>query len=187
MPLTNTTLPFGLNDVKLFPLVSDTPGTGVDLPGSRTFSFSEEIESEELRGDDNLLAVHDQAPTGTWDLESGGVPFEAIKTMFGGVIVESGTTPNIKKTYNKRGGDARPYFMAVGRAISDSGGDFHLVVFKCKATGELSGEMSDGSFWLTGASGVALPRGTNQDLYEFVQNETATPLTTSAPTPVARA
>ena len=186
MPLTVTSLPFGLREIYLYPLTGDTPGTGVRLPVSRTLSFSESADSEELRGDDGLTAVHDTAPKVDWDLEAGGVPLEAIRTMYGGAIVESGITPSQKKVYNKRDTDARPYFMCVGRAISDSGGDFTVNLFKCKATGELSGELADGSFWLSGASGSGLARGTNRDLYEFVQNETATALSATAPSPATR-
>lgn len=174
MPLTTTPLPFGLRDVKIFPLTGDTPGTGIDLPNSRTFTFAEATSTEELRGDDGRVAVHDSAPTVNWELEAGGVPIEAVKAMYGGAIIESGTTPNQKKIYNKRDTDARPYFQVQGQAISDSGGDFHCVLFKCKATGDLSGELSDGSFWLTGASGQAIARGANRDVYEWHQNETAT-------------
>lgn len=64
-----------------------------------------------------------------------------------------------------------------GQSISDSGGDLHVVIYRAKATGELSGEFSDGSFFLTSASGVAIAplTGTNADkLYDFVQNAAVT-------------
>lgn len=174
MPLS-TPLPFGLRDVKLSPLgANETPGTAVDLPNSRTFSFSEAEDFEELRGDDGLVAVHGMGPAVDWELESGGTPLEAIAAMYGGTIAETGVTPNIVKTYGKHRNDQRPYFQVEGQAISDSGGDFHVTLFKCRATGELSGELSDGSFWLTGASGRALPRESDGNLYEFAQNETET-------------
>lgn len=176
MALTTIPLPFGLRDVKIktMPSGSEVPAAvGVDLPNSRTLSFSEAEDFEELRGDDGLQAVHGKGAAVNWSLEGGGVSFEVVKAMYGGTIVETGTTPAQKKTFSKMGTDVRPYFQAEGQAISDSGGDFHVVLYKCRATGELSGELSDGSFWLTGASGRALPlTGTNK-LYDFVQNETA--------------
>jgi hypothetical protein len=175
MPLTTTPLPFGLRDVKLKPMAAgtETPGAAVDLPNSRTFSFSETSDSEELRGDDGVVAVHDLGSGVDWELESGGVPLEAIVAMYGGAITTSGVTPAQVKTYNKLTTDIRPYFQAEGQAISDSGGDFHVVLYKCKATGELSGTLEDGSFWLTGASGRAIGRTSDSKLYSFVQNETA--------------
>ena len=188
MPLTQTPLPFGLRQIMLYPHdAAGVVGTGVALPVARTLSFSEAVDSEELRGDDGQAAEHTTAPTVEWDMESGGVPLEAVKIMFGGAIVETGVTPNMKKVYNKRDTDERGYFTAVGRAISDSGGDFSMAIWRAKANGNLEGSMEEGSFWLTGASGVGLARGATRDLYDFIQNETATALTTAAPTPATRA
>lgn len=174
MPIGFYPLPFGCNDVKLRPLTGESAGTSVDLPVARTFSFSEAEDFEELRGDDGLVAIHGKGPAVDWSLEGGGTSFEAVKTMYGGTIIETGTTPNQIKTFRKAGTDMRPYFQMEGRALSDSGGDFHVLLYRCKAQGELSGEMGDGAFWLTGASGRALPRASDARLYDFVQNESAT-------------
>lgn len=173
MPLTTIPLPFGLRDVKVFPLVGEVAGTGVDLPNSRTFSFSEAEDFEELRGDDGVAAVHGLGASVDWELEGGGISFEAVKVMYGGTITETGTTPAIKKTYQKKDTDARPYFQVEGQAISDSGGDFHALLYRCRATGELSGELADGSFWLTGSSGRAIAQLSDRIVYDLIQNETA--------------
>lgn len=171
-----TALPFGLRDVKLYPLTGDTPGTAVDLPNARTLSFSEAEDFEELRGDDGVVAVRGLGPSVDWDLESGGINLTAVKTMYGGTVAATGVTPNVITTYTKKATDARPYFQAKGQAISDSGGDFVVTLRKCRSTGELSGEMADGSFWLTGASGraIAVADGT---IYTFEQRETSAALT----------
>lgn len=174
MALTTTPLPFGLRDIKISPLSGETPGTSVDLPNVRTLSFSEAEDTEELRGDDGVVAVHGLGTSVDWELESGGVPFEAIKAMFGGTITTSGTTPNQVKKLTKTDVDTRPYFQLEGQAISDSGGDFHVLMYRAKCTGELSGELGDGAFWLTGASGRALGRTSDRKIYDFVQNETET-------------
>lgn len=181
MPLTNTPLPYGLRDVKLTPYTTGgTLGTPVDLPNSRTFSFSEAEEFTELRGDDQVVTTRGQGASVEWDLEAGGLSFDALKVMVGGTIVETGVTPNQKKVFTKKADDARPFFKVEGQAISDSGGDLHCVLDRCRMTGSLEGEFSDGEFFLTSGSGVALPSqlasriGT---LYEFVQNETVTAIT----------
>ncbi len=177
MPLTTIPLPFGLRDVKLRPLTAETPGTSVDLPNARTFSFSEAEDFEELRGDDGVAAVRGLGAGVDWELENGGISFEAVKIMYGGNIAESGTTPAIKKTFTKLETDSRPYFLFECLAISDSGGDFHVLLYRCRCTGELSGEMADGSFWLTGASGRAIGRTSDRKIYDFIQNETAVGIT----------
>ena len=181
MPLGNT-IPFGLRDVKLTPLGADgaTPGTSVDLPVSRTLSFSDTEDFQELRGDDTVVATHGNGTTVEWSLEAGGISLEAYAVMAGGTITSSGTTPAQKKVYSKSVTSARPYFKIEGQAISDNGGDFHGVIYRAKADGALEGEMGDGAFWLTAASGKgygsleATPLG---KIYDFVQNETAVAIT----------
>lgn len=177
MPLTTIPLPFGLREIKVSPLTNETPGTSVKFPNARTLSFSEAEDFEELRGDDGVVTVRGLGATVDWEIEGGGYSFEAVKIMFGGTLTETGTTPAQVKKLSKKDTDARPFFKAEGQSISDSGGDWHTVLFKCRSTGELSGEQADGAFWLTGASGRALARSSDRVIYEFVQNETAVAIT----------
>lgn len=169
-------LPYGLRDVKITPIdAAGAYGTMVDLPNARTFSFAEAEEFSDLRGDDMLVAVRGMGSEVTWSLESGGISLEAWAAMAGGTVVESGTEPDITKTYSKKGDDVRPYFLVEGQAISDSGGDFHVVVYRARATDDMEGEMGDGEFWLTAGGGRALPDPNNeQALYDFIANTTKT-------------
>lgn len=184
MPLNTIPLPYGVRDVKVvgFTTAAATAlGTPkVDFPYARTLSFSEAEDFEELRGDDTIITTRGKGGSVEWDLEGGGYSFEAVAIMYGGLVTETGTTPAIKKSYRKLATDSRPFFYAEGQSISDSGGDFHAVLHKCRATGNLEGEMADGTFWLTNASGVALPSTvatTLGALYDLVQNETAAAIT----------
>lgn len=182
MPWDNA-LPFGVRDVKVTPYTTaaaTTLGTSTDYPNARTLSFSEAEDYEELRGDDAVKAIVGLGPACEWEMENGGVSIPAYKTMNGGTITTTGTTPAQVTTYNKKVTDIRPYFKAEGQSMSDSGGDFHVVLYKCRASGSMEGELADGSFWLTNASGAALPAtltGKVDFLYEFVLNETAVAIT----------
>jgi hypothetical protein len=175
-----TALPYGLRDVKLTPYSdagATTLGTAVDLPNARTFSFSEAEEFTELRGDDKVVTTRGQGPSVEWDLEAGGLSLDALKVLAGGTTVESGVTPNQVVTFTKLATDSRPFFQVEGQIISDSGGDVHCRLPRCRVTGNIEGEFSDGNFFLTSGSGAALPSlvsGEVDTLYEFVQNETAT-------------
>lgn len=178
MSLTAHPLPFGLRDVKLKPIdAAGALGTAVDLPVARTFSFSESEEFETLEGDDITAASHGAGPTVGWELESGGLPFDAFKVMAGGTITDSGVAPARKRVYSKLVTDQRPYFQTEGQAISDSGGDVHGVVYRCKADGDLEGEFGNGAFFLLSASGTGfgdtVGASPTNKLYDFVQNETA--------------
>jgi len=181
MPLNTIPLPYGLRDIKLT-AYTDASGTtlagsSIDLPYGRTMSFSEAEDFEELRGDDKTITTRGKGAAVDWELESGGISYEAVAIMYGGTVGTTGTTPNQVKTFQKKVTDVRPYFKIEGQSISDSGGDVHCILYKCRSTGELSGELGDGQFFLTGASGTALPAtlaGKTDVIYEFVQNETTT-------------
>lgn len=181
MPLTFTPLPYGMRDLWLYPLDgTDTPGTGVDLPNSRTMQFAEAEAFTDLRGDDSLVATHGNGPEVNWVIDGGGVSLEAVKAVYGGLITATGTTPAQVKTLSKTKNDARPYFMAIGKAISDSGGDFHIVLYKCKATGDLATSLTDGAFAITNMKGKALGN-LNGKLWDFVQHETAIAIVAATP------
>lgn len=174
MALANPTLPYGLRDVKLRPIdASGVVGASVDLPVSRTFSFSEAEDFEELRGDDKVVAIRGKGPSVEWELEAGGISLDAYKIMSGGTVSTTGVTPNLKKSLLKKTTDSRPYFQVEGQAISDSGGDFHYTLFKVRASDSLEGEMSDGQFLLSSASGQAIGDASD-NLWEMVQNESVT-------------
>jgi len=170
-----TALPYGLRDVKLWPLNAATGGLGtvVDLPYMQTFSFSEAEEYSELRGDDSLVATRGRGANIEWELESGGISLEAYVCINGGSLVITGTGITEVKTYHKRSTDSRPNFRVEGQAMSESGGDFHVVIYNCKANDALEGELADGEFWISTASGVGMPLGDDNDLYEFIQNATS--------------
>jgi hypothetical protein len=179
MPLP-TALPYGIRDIKVTPYTNETAttlGTSIDLPYGRTLSFSETEEFEELRGDDQVVTTRGKGASVEWELESGGLDIAAFKVMTGGTIVTSGTGATEKTTYTKKVTDARPFFKIEGQAISDSGGDVHTILDRCRATGDFEGEFADGEFFLTAGSGVALPSkitAREDTIYEFVQNATAT-------------
>lgn len=185
--MLGNSIPYGLRDVKLikYPtLAANTFGSVlVDLPVARTFSFTDSEEYEELRGDDQLVTSHGQGSVMEWELENGGISFEAYAILAGGTITESGISPNQVKRYRKKVTDQRPFFVAIGQAISDSGGDFKPVIWRCRTTDDIEGEMTDGEFLIPTASGTGFPclvtgivGGSEifESVYDFVQSETVT-------------
>lgn len=176
MAVAAVALPFGLRQVKLVPLNSagvEVPAQAQALPASRTFSFSETEDFETLEGDDRRWASHGAGPVVEWDMEGGGISLDIWAILSGATVT---TTAN-KKTLTKLVTDARPYFNVYGRAISDSGGDFQMVVYRCKADSSLEASMENGSFLLTSCSGTGFgeDKATNAKLYDFVQNENPVP------------
>lgn len=183
MPL-GTALPYGLRDIKITPYTDAGATTlaaaSIDLPNSRTLSFSEAEEFEELRGDDKVVTTRGKGAAVNWSLEAGGLSFPAVKAMVGGEVVASGTADTEVNTFTKKATDSRPYFQIEGQIISDSGGDVHCVIPRCRATGDFKGDFADGSFFLTGLDGVGLPSmivGKEDVLYVLTQNAAAKAIT----------
>jgi hypothetical protein len=185
MPLSDTSLPYGIRDIKVARLKADgTPDVLIDLPNAQTMSFSEAEDFEELRGDDKVVARRGKGPNIEFELDAGGINLAAAVVMNGGAVVETGTTGSMVRTYRKKDTDSKPYFYAVGQSISDSGGDFHTVMYRLIADGGFEGSQEDGSFWVTKVSGTGLGSlqtgATKGALYDFVQNEVVTDISVTA-------
>lgn len=168
--------PFGLREIKL----ADLAGTTVlALPAATTLGFKARLVSGELRGNDvvqALVAIEDAVE---WSLEAGGISLEAWALMTGRTVTESGTTPGRTSTLNIAGGTVYPYFKIYGKAVGENAtDDIHVKLYKCKLTEPLDGTFTDGEFYVTSCSGLALPDGVN-GVADIVQNETAADLPTS--------
>ena len=182
-----TSLPYGLRDVKLvqYPTLEAINFGSVltDLPIARTFSFNDTEEYTDLRGDDALQTSHGQGSQVEWEIESGGISFAAHAILAGGVVTETGISPNQVKRFRKKTTDQRPFFTAIGQAISDAGGDFKAYVWRCRSTGNVEGELADGEFLIPSMSGIGFGSKVSgnvagseilDSVYDFVQSETIT-------------
>ena len=169
MSLTSDIKPFGLRQITLVPLPS---GTAVALSAAQRLNFKEALTSGELRGNDATVAIAAYLDKVEWELEAGGLSFDAIKVLTGRTITASGTTPNQKNTILARAGDTYPYFKIYGKVVNDDGSDLHCLIYKAKLLDGLEGEWKDGEFFIQSASGIAVDDGSK--LYELVHNETAT-------------
>lgn len=184
-------LPYGVRDCKLTPY-NDAQGTvldneSVDLPNMQTLSFSETEEFQELRGDDKLITTRGKGAQVDWNIEAGGISVKAWAIMSGAEVIETGLTPNRRIILRKRATTARPFFRLDGRIVSDSGGDVHVRIYRCRCNDTIEGDFADGEFFITKAGGVGLPLldDTNDLLYDIVRNETPTVLTlTPEPNPI---
>lgn len=183
MTAVPTALPFGMRDCKIYPYV-DAQGTilaatGYDLPNAQTFSFADTENFTDLRGDDDLVATHGEGAQVKWTLEAGGMELNVWAIFTGGQIIEEGVAPTRTITLRKCSDDARPYFHIVGQIMSDSGGDIVGKVYRAKCNGDISGQFGDGKFFVTSANGIGLPIPGTRLLYDIIQNETQSTLTTT--------
>lgn len=168
--------PYGLRDIKITNLAGTTQ---VDLPNAMTLSFSEQLNSGTMRGDDAIVAIAAFTDAVEWELEAGGLTLEALALMTGRTLVTSGTTPAEVVTMNANAGDVYPYFKIYGLSKGDTGvDDVHVKLNKCKLTGAIEGEFKDKEFFVTSCKGIAIDPG-GGNLYEIAQHETSIALPTA--------
>jgi hypothetical protein len=152
---------------------------GFDLPNMQTFSFADQQDFTDLHGDDELVATHGSNNRVKWTLEAGGISLSCWAVFTGGQIIESGATPNRTITLRKTAEDQRPYFRVNGLIMSDSGGDVEGVVYRAKCNGDINGSFGDGKFFVTAADGIGLPMPGTKLLWDLIQHESKTALSTT--------
>jgi len=186
MPLTTTVKILELADAKIAPMTADTGtapsyGTSVDVPGIIKIGIAPKMENKKLYGDNQLLDIWSKVNEVELDVECAQLSLDAMKTIMGGTVTASGTTPNQKQTYSLKGTDASPgYFKIEGQWLyaDSSVGDVHLVLYKVKVTDPPSYEVegADGNFGTVKFKGIGIPCVSNGSWYDVIVNETAAPI-----------
>lgn len=129
MPLGHTSKLYAVSDCKLYKMLTDVAGgsatyaAAVDVPGIKTVAIGGDITTAQLRGDNSLL---DQAATVgglTVSVEHAKMSLDAIAVLLGGSVADSGTTPNMKSTWDLTGTSTPAYFKLEAKTPSN-GSDF---------------------------------------------------------------
>lgn len=100
MPLSHVTKVFAAKDAKLYPLTADpaggspTYGAGVDVPGLKTVTISGDVNSVELRGDNQRLDSASNLSGISVAMEFAKLSLDIMSTIMSALVVDSGTTPN---------------------------------------------------------------------------------------------
>jgi len=163
----------GLRDLKL-----RRGAVQVDLPAAQKLTFKVEVNSKELRGDDEVVYTMSRIPKGTGSFSSGGYPASAIALMTGKTITETGTTPNITGVWSMLGGDSFPEFELYGQAYGQNGSALLVHLFRCVVTGGLEFNFEDDNFFVNGIDiDVLRDTGTGK-IFEITQQETAAAIPT---------
>ncbi len=165
---------YTLVDLKVAALSGDTPGSLVDVPGIQSMQVTVTNDNTELRGDNKVIAIVDKGSGVEWSMEEGGLSLDAMAVIFGVNYTDSGTTPNIKRQWNLKSTDVRPYFFVCGKALSDDGTqDLQVSVWKAKATDNFELTLQDGEFVVPSFGGLAIGRTSDDRIMTLLQHETA--------------
>lgn len=174
------TISRGLADLKVYVLgPTGTPGTAVDVAGARVFEFNTESDSEEIEGDDQIMAIARNAKRGSGSIEVGRVSLAAYAAMLGGTVDTEGTTPDVIDTYEEPADNTVIYFQvkAQSKGYDKAGSAYRVTVPNALVTSGPSESMGV-SAWNTPTIDIQfLPRAADQVMVIREQYETLEALT----------
>lgn len=180
MTLTKEAGLLGLDDVKIFEVTADTSqtltyGSAVDIPSMQDINLTPNYIQRPLMQDEEIDGYYSKLQSVSWSFSNVKVSLDALNILEGGTITSTGSTPNQKHTYTLSDTSVPKYFKLEGKInySSDAIGDFHLVLYKCKAL-SVYVEYKAQNYAIISASGIAIPTVNNGKLRDYVVNETAT-------------
>jgi len=180
MTLTKEAGLLGLDDVKIFEVTADTSqtltyGSAVDVPSMQDINLAPNYIQRPLMQDEEIDGYYSKLQSVSWTFSNVKVSLDALNILEGGTITSTGSTPNQKHTYTLSDTSIPKYFKLEGKInySSDAIGDFHLVLYKCKALSVQVGYRAQ-KYAIVSASGIAIPTVNNGKLRDYVVNETAT-------------
>lgn len=137
-------IPRGLDDEKVYVLTGDTPGTAIDVPGVRALAFNVESDSDELEGDNAVIAVARNPKKVTGSTELGKMNLAALGAFTGNSTTTSGTDPNQIIKLEESSQQATQYIQIVGQAASQdaTGSAYRVTLYKCLVTSGPDEKMS---------------------------------------------
>ena len=178
---------FELRDAKVSRLLQDdstalTYGPAKDIPGVTKLGITPKTESKELNGDSVRIDHYSRITHVEVDIESSLFSVDALPIMMGGVVEESGTSPNQKIKYRFTSDSATlPYFKIEGQwtYVNEGIGDAHVTIYKCKVSDPPSFEINDasGNFGTLKAKAIGLYARHNGEWWDLDLNETAVAIT----------
>lgn len=170
----------GLDDVKIFELTADdasnlTYGSAVNVDSMQNIDLAPNYTQKALMQDEEIDGYYQKLKSISWSFANAKVSLDALNILEGGTITTTGTTPNEVHTFTLTDDSEPKYFKLEGKInySTDSIGDFHLVLYKCKALDIQVGYRAQ-NYAIVSAAGIAIPTVNNSKIRDYVINETAT-------------
>lgn len=138
MPVSHVTKVFAAKDAKLYPLTADpaggspTYGTGVDVPGLKTVTITGDVNTVELRGDNQKLDSASSMGSISVALGFAKLSLDILSAVFAALTTDSGTTPNQIATFTLLGTTGFNYVGMTCQAVGADpiAGDAMFSVYK---------------------------------------------------------
>lgn len=164
MALSHVTKVFGVNDMAVYKVSSDTAGTAptyaakVDVVGAKSLDTTIATDTKELRGDNTLLAADSVLKDISGKIAYAKHNFDVFGAITSALTTDAGTTPNQTSTLTIVQTTLPAYFKveAQSRQVDYVGGDVHIICYKCMPGNLLTG-FSEEDYRAQGNDFTAVP------------------------------
>jgi hypothetical protein len=181
MPLSHQTKWYAVDDAAIYKLTADPAGgsptysTKIDIPGIKSVGISGDVNSVELRGDGQRIDQASKLSGLSLTFEGAKLALDLLAATVGGIVTDSGTTPNQKSEWALLGSDAMNYFKfeAQTKGVDTIGGDGHMVLHKCILTSFPALGYAEEDYQTFSVEAAAMPLLSNNKLINVPLNETA--------------
>src|SRR5438105_4195893 len=140
MPISHVSKVYSVDDCKLAKLLTDPSGgsatysTSLDVPGIKTVEISGNVDTKELRGDNQLLDSNSLLTQVSVAVSHAKISLDVLAVILGGTVADSGTTPNQVAAYDLLGASRFSNFKIEARTPAGGAdipaGDIHFVLHK---------------------------------------------------------
>lgn len=185
MAISHISKVYAVKDCKLYSLTADPAGgsptyaSSVDVPGIKMVEISGDIDTKELRGDNQLLDQDSVLKNVKVKLSHAKVSLDALAVILGGTAAESGTTPNQLATWEMLGTSQLGVFKleAVSASADPVAGNIKFVVHKLRPASFPSLGLAEEDYQIPELDLVSSPLLSNGKWLTVSINETAAVLT----------
>lgn len=164
----------GVRDLKIALLTGlDTYGTFYDVLGVREFTAEWQAETDELRGDDQVLDRFTRIISVSLTISHAAVDLEVLDMLMGGTLVSNADYED----FMIGEADEVPYVGLAARVVGSGGAsDLHMFIPKAKLSGNLNYAAQLDTYLIPSATFQGVHSGTQHGMMRFRKFPAATAL-----------
>lgn len=181
MPVTHVTKVFAVTDCKIAKMLTDPAGgsatysASVDVPGIKSLAISGSVNTQTLRGDNQLLDSDTVLQDASVTVAHAKLSYDVLAVLFGVTVVDAGTTPSQTATFDLLGSSKPGYFKVSGISASSDvlTGNVQFVLHKCIMSSFPELGLAEETYQTTSFQAAAIPLLANGKWITSVLSETA--------------
>jgi hypothetical protein len=182
LAVTHVSKIYAVEDCKIAKLTGDSGASAtyaaiIDVPGIKTVEIAGNIDTKELRGDNQLLDSNSTLTNITVNITHAKISLDVLPVILGGTTADSGSTPNQVATFDRLGTDTFDYFKLEAKTPTNgadpTGGDIHFILHKLMISSFPDMGHAEEDYRIVGFTATASPLVSTSKWITVKINETA--------------